>query len=652
MNFKNDFEGTRPSGLNDAEIAEWENKMNVLALNEFKGKGKIARKIFNNGYKTTDFLEKTTGYPTFLRYDNRKHAGEDFTADVTKKSKKRADLEADLRASISNYYEYDAPSYVFKKKKKEEIEGRIDDAWEIWRNEYENLYNFLALFRYSTNNRSLYYKLYRQREKDVLNRVVYDYKNIIDGILDTFENKNPEVFKKPSNETFDPLWVEEDETNDTPPPNTGTPPPTATEVIVDKEFTIFGIKERSIIDGKRTFTLYLENPETLAEQDGKPKYKEIFIFAKTYADILKIGNKIKITGIRIAEKKVKVRSGILSFPKEEFYNTIELIKEADTTTPEPNTTPNWESAIELLFKAILNDAQLQNLLNTANKTGDEFICELQDQGHEENLIDRSEKTPKLKYEEIKKFLKIGSQTPPPNNPKPNEPSTPPNSPAPNPTPTQENSRKSNENIKEINNSSSIAEARTKAQAEINTLFERYGVKAEELSTSLWDSENSWEIYLNKCSEVQLIGSFVNKMKIAILQQSKQNQQAKQQLPVSELKTKIKQNIEELLKKYSQIKIEQIPALKNWEKDLEWKNDKEELITLEKQLREAIILASQQKGKAPQSNDSPDPTTSPVEKILIIGAIVLSVVAIICLAVIVRNKRIRLLSKKLKRKGDK
>ncbi|KLL02045.1 MAG: hypothetical protein MRERC_5c072 [Mycoplasmataceae bacterium RC_NB112A] len=222
----------------------------------------------------------------------------------------------------------------------------------------------------------------------------------------------------------------------------------------------------------------------------------------------------------------------------------------------------------------------------------------------------------------------------PNNPpKPNTPNTP------KPTPTQENSQKSEENIKDINNSSSVEQARTKTQTEINSLLERYGVKAEQLSTSLWENEASWEAYLNKLSAVDQVSQFIKRMKVAIMQQDKHNQKANQQLSVTQLKTNIKQNIKTLLKKYPQVKTDSNSILKDWEVALERENDKTKLTNLERQFREAIIASTNQKQTTADSQKSNLAT-----KLLIGGSVILVLTGAAFSVVIIRNKRLKRIKK--------
>lgn len=62
--------------------------------------------------------------------------------------------------------------------------------------------------------------------------------------------------------------------------------------------------------------------------------------------------------------------------------------------------------------------------------------------------------------------------------------------------------------------------------------------------------------------VEQIADLVKKMKLAIIQQNSQNNRANQTLPLSQLKEKIINEIENLLKKYPQVKGEKLSKGKN------------------------------------------------------------------------------------------
>ncbi|KLL01573.1 MAG: hypothetical protein MRERC_14c010 [Mycoplasmataceae bacterium RC_NB112A] len=425
--------------------------------------------------------------------------------------------------------------------------------------------------------------------------------------------------------------------------NPPSPPPPETIHKIDLEFKVVDLREHQ----GGHFTLALENLLNLTEQTGNPRYRFVIIRPKNDADKnnLKVNNKIKIKEIEIGSKKTQVRSECLDVLG--FYKTIDLIEAGQTTPNQNNNTPPWISAFDIIFEATLNDNQIRNFLTTSGISSEEFMNRLMEWGNEETLINRPANA--LKYDEIKKFLGIDSQTPPNNNPPNNDnpsPNQSPNNPpkpntpnTPKPTPTQENSQKSEENIKDINNSSSVEQARTKTQTEINSLLERYGVKAEQLSTSLWENEASWEAYLNKLSAVDQVSQFIKRMKVAIMQQDKHNQKANQQLSVTQLKTNIKQNIKTLLKKYPQVKTDSNSILKDWEVALERENDKTKLTNLERQFREAIIASTNQKQTTADSQKSNLAT-----KLLIGGSVILVLTGAAFSVVIIRNKRLKRIKK--------
>ncbi|MCE8162943.1 MAG: hypothetical protein I3273_00725 [Candidatus Moeniiplasma glomeromycotorum] len=414
---------------------------------------------------------------------------------------------------------------------------------------------------------------------------------------------------------------EEPNRDEIPLPNNDNPPPPPT-ITLDKEFTL------QLVQNHGTWTsIQLANPEVLTEADGA-NYQFITLNNKTHQDKLKAGNTIRIKGIQVAPDKAQIKIGLRgsTFDILSHYQDIELVREGPTNNPPPPLSP--KTPFEIIFEAIYSDSQLQAILTTARISGDDF-CETYILGKETSLVN-SDQT--LNYAKIKQLLKIDNPSPdaPPN---PNGPAD--TSPPLSDTPTQENNQKSEENIKEINRTASLEEAQKKAKQEINNLFDRYGVEAKQISATLWENEANWENYLtSKCSTVNRVSQFLKQMKMTIIQQSKQNQQTNQQLTVPRLRAEIKRKIKELLKKYPSIKIESIPALQNWEADLERKKSHAELSAFERQLREVIVSTSHQ--TSPASN----PKSTWPRNLLIGGGFLFGAAALGCLAVIIRNKRVR------------
>ncbi|MCE8162641.1 MAG: hypothetical protein I3273_02305 [Candidatus Moeniiplasma glomeromycotorum] len=204
---------------------------------------------------------------------------------------------------------------------------------------------------------------------------------------------------------------------------------------------------------------------------------------------------------------------------------------------------------------------------------------------------------------------------PPDPQSPENPSTPP--PAPNqnkPTnPIVENNQKSEENIKDISQTSSLEEAKQKARQEINDLLDRYGVKSIELTANLWANQTNWETYLKTLTTPEQITDLVKKTKLAIVQKSNQNDRINQKLSPSQLQVKVTEEIKEMLKKHPLIKSADLSVKgQNWEEKLKTLTSQQQILNFARQLRETIVqLDNQQKQKQNFSTSIPLKVAIPV-----------------------------------------
>ena len=214
----------------------------------------------------------------------------------------------------------------------------------------------------------------------------------------------------------------------------------------------------------------------------------------------------------------------------------------------------------------------------------------------------------------------------------------------NENPIVENNKNSNENIEELSHLS-LTEAKNKAKEEINNLLERYGVKPSELDTKIWEETKSWEKYLESLSDNEKIEKFVKKIKVFIIQQNNKNKQKLSKLSLEEMKQECKNQINELLQKYSDVNPESLDKKlwgneESWEKYLEKLTDKNELLNFTQKMREVIIYRKLNQLNNKNKEGLSDKKKIPLSLILIPIFVLLPIFLLGGLMIIRKRKKMR------------
>lgn len=231
-----------------------------------------------------------------------------------------------------------------------------------------------------------------------------------------------------------------------------------------------------------------------------------------------------------------------------------------------------------------------------------------------------------------------NETPEPNQQSPNEEK--------NKNPIVENNKESNQNIEELSNLS-LAESKSKAKEEIETLLDRYGVKISELDAKLWGETESWEKYLENLNDSEGIQKFVKKIKIAIIQKNNKDNQEIINSPLEEAKQKSRNQIEELLSKHN---IEPSTLDKNlwdnktnWQEYLETLTDNKDILDFVHKMRESIIRQSILE-KANNRNTVEIQSDNSSPWLIVIPIFLLIICGGIGAAIIIRRRKRRKLNK--------
>ena len=153
------------------------------------------------------------------------------------------------------------------------------------------------------------------------------------------------------------------------------------------------------------------------------------------------------------------------------------------------------------------------------------------------------------------------------------------------------------------------EARKKAGEEIRRLFDRYGVKDQELmGNNFWKEATSWIQYLTNLTDSQEIAEFVARMKkIIILAGNKKNQKLINS-PLDTARQTVNQQIQELFNKYNQVSVGDLDK-KLWNNATSWQNYLEQLTDTRsisqfaRAMREAIIQSNSWINNNPQEEQN-------------------------------------------------